>query len=92
MQEYSTPDWWETWCEDNFRKKLTRWNKTHQESKVVINVPEVVAKIKNAVAAPVLRIIPQYFRISKNFAELIGTATLVPTFSSNSGLPSKTTK
>jgi len=58
QDNFYSPDWWETWCEDNFRKKLTRWNKTHQESKVVINVPEVVAKIKNAVAAPVLRIIP----------------------------------
>jgi len=58
MQEYSTPDWWETWCEDNLRKKLVKWNKEHQESKVVINVPEVVAKIKNVVLVPVLRIIP----------------------------------
>ena len=58
MQEYSTPDWWETWCEDNFRKKLVKWNKEHQESKVVINVPEVVEKIKNVVLVPVLRIIP----------------------------------
>ena len=58
QQEYFSPDWWNSWAEDNLRKKLVKWNKTHQESKVSINVTEVVAKIKNAVAAPVLRIIP----------------------------------
>jgi len=58
QDNFYSPDWWETWAEDNLRKKLVKWNKEHQESKVVINVPEVVAKIKNAVAAPVLRIIP----------------------------------
>jgi len=58
QDNFYSPDWWETWAEDNLRKKLVKWNKTHQESKVVINVPEVVAKIKNVVLVPVLRIIP----------------------------------
>jgi len=57
QDNFYSPDWWETWAEDNLRKKLIRWNKTHQESKVVINVPEVVAKIKNVVIVPVLKII-----------------------------------
>jgi hypothetical protein len=58
QDNFYSPDWWETWAEDNLRKKLVKWNKEHQESKVVINVPEVVAKIKNVVLVPVLRIIP----------------------------------
>ena len=43
MQEFSNPDWWNDWQEDNFRKKLVTFHKRIRENRRNIYDTPIIA-------------------------------------------------
>ena len=43
MQEFSNPDWWDEWQEDNFRKKLVKFHRRniYDKSTKAIDIAEL---------------------------------------------------